>query len=185
MKKTFIAGIVTGAVAFGTVSAMSQVIMYQATKNTFPIKLNGSDVSMEGYNIDGYTYFKLRDIADVTGEFEVGFEDNTIQLSKDGYKYENKPQSTDWKNMLGEYDYDGEYLNSIYISSKNGEPYLDIATYRGGDDLSGGLFVNDDGSLFWSNGGTRSFTLRFVDDKTIELTGDTWESQLEGIYKKQ
>ena len=43
---------------------------------------------MEGYNINGYTYFKLRDIADTVGGFSVDFANNTIQLAKDGYVYE-------------------------------------------------------------------------------------------------
>lgn len=32
-------------------------------------------------NIDGNTYFKLRDISDIVGGFDVGFNNSTIQLS--------------------------------------------------------------------------------------------------------
>lgn len=62
MKKNFITGFVSGAVAFGVVGAMAANMV--TTPNSFPIKLNGQDVSIEGYNVDDYTYFKLRDIAD-------------------------------------------------------------------------------------------------------------------------
>ena len=82
MKKRFITGFVSGAVVFGMLGAMAAT--YVANDNPFPIKLDGKDVSIEGYNIDDYTYFKLRDIADAVGGFEVDFNDDTIVLtSKD------------------------------------------------------------------------------------------------------
>lgn len=92
MKKQFITGFISGALICGAIGAAAAV--YQAQSNTFPIQLNGTEVNMEGYNINGYTYFKLRDIADTIGGFNVDFQNNTIQISKDGYVYENisKPQ---------------------------------------------------------------------------------------------
>ena len=39
----------------------SLAVNYTATENTFPIQLNGENVNVEGYNIDGSTYFKLRE----------------------------------------------------------------------------------------------------------------------------
>lgn len=89
MKK-YIAGIATGVILSFTVAL---AVNYTATENTFPIQLNGENVNVEGYNIDGSTYFKLRDIADTVGGFNVDFNDNTIQLSKDGYVYETKPST--------------------------------------------------------------------------------------------
>lgn len=85
MKKNFISGVVTGALIFGALGVFAG--QYVANPNPFPIQLNGENVSMEGYNIDGSTYFKLRDIAAVIGGFDVDFKNNTIQLSKDGYVY--------------------------------------------------------------------------------------------------
>ncbi len=79
MKKRFITGFVSGAVVFGMLGAMAAT--YVANDNPFPIKLDGKDVSIEGYNIDDYTYFKLRDIADAVGGFEVDFKDDTILLT--------------------------------------------------------------------------------------------------------
>lgn len=79
MKRNFIAGFLCGAVIFGAVGAIATGLT--ATPNPFPIKLDGNDVSIEGYNIEDSTYFKLRDIADAVGGFEVGFEDNTIILT--------------------------------------------------------------------------------------------------------
>ena len=79
MKRKFITGFICGAVAFGTVGVFAG--QFIATENTFPIQLNGKDISMDGYNIDGNTYFKLRDISDIVGGFDVGFSNSTIQLS--------------------------------------------------------------------------------------------------------
>ena len=41
-----------------------------ATLSTAPVLVNGKEVKMEAYNIDGFTFFKLRDLGDATG-FEV------------------------------------------------------------------------------------------------------------------
>ena len=86
MKKQFITGFISGALIFGVAGVLAAT--YTATDNPFPVQLNGNNVQIEGYNIEGSTYFKLRDIADVVGGFNVGFQNNTIQLAKDGYAYE-------------------------------------------------------------------------------------------------
>lgn len=82
MKKSlqgFITGIILGVVITGSISVFAA--FYTAADNPFPITYNGNSVSLEGYNIEGSTYFKLRDIADVVGGFNVGFENNTITLT--------------------------------------------------------------------------------------------------------
>lgn len=79
MKKQFITGFVSGAIAFGLVGVMAAEMV--TAPNTFPITLDGQQVSIEGYNVDDYTYFKLRDIADVVGGFDVDFADDTIVLT--------------------------------------------------------------------------------------------------------
>ena len=53
MKK-YIAGIATGVIF---IMLGSFALNYTATENTFPIQLNGENVNVEGYNIDGSTYF--------------------------------------------------------------------------------------------------------------------------------
>ncbi len=81
MKKTFITGFVSGAVVFGMAGALAANMV--TSPNSFPIRLNGEEVNIEGYNVDDYTYFKLRDIADVVGGFDVDFQDDTIVLTSD------------------------------------------------------------------------------------------------------
>lgn len=79
MKKQFIAGVVTGGLVFGALGVFAG--QYVATDNPFPVEYNGNSVRINGYNIDGSTYFKLRDVADVVGGFTVDFADNTIKLN--------------------------------------------------------------------------------------------------------
>jgi hypothetical protein len=87
MKRNFITGFVSGALICGAAAVVAA--NYTATENQYPVQLNGNNVNVEGYNIDGYTYFKLRDIADTVGGFTVDFQNDTIQLAKDGYSYDN------------------------------------------------------------------------------------------------
>ena len=54
--------------------------IYEATVNQFKVMVDNQDVDIEGYNINGYTYFKLRDIGDEVG-FEVDFKDDNIMIS--------------------------------------------------------------------------------------------------------
>ena len=79
MKRNFLAGFLSGALIFGTIGALAAGLV--ATPNAFPIRLNGNDVSIEGYNIEGYTYFKLRDVSQAVGGFDVDFVDKTIILT--------------------------------------------------------------------------------------------------------
>lgn len=81
MKKitSNIACFFSGVIIASTVGAIAA--NYTATENTFPIKVNGQDVQMEGYNIEGSTYFKLRDIGDKMG-FDVGFENGIIYVGE-------------------------------------------------------------------------------------------------------
>ena len=87
MKKSVIASFITGALLFGTAGVFAG--QYMATENSFPVQLNGENVDIKGFNIDGSTYFNLRDIANVIGGVDVGFFNGTIQLAKDGYVYDN------------------------------------------------------------------------------------------------
>lgn len=100
MKKNIIISFIAGAILFGTAGVFAG--QYVATENPFLIQLNGNSVNMQGYNIDGSTYFKLRDIADVVGGFDVGFENSTIQIAKNGYIYNNS-FAGNFDNYIGRY----------------------------------------------------------------------------------
>lgn len=79
MKKNFITGFISGAVAFTMAGVFAANMV--TTPNTYPVQLDGKNVNIEGYNVDDYTYFKLRDISDAVGGFDVDFKDDTIVLA--------------------------------------------------------------------------------------------------------
>lgn len=105
MKKitSNIACFISGFIIASTVGAIAAT--YTATPNEFPIKVNGQDTQMEGYNIDGSTYFKLRDIGD-NMNFDVGFNNNTIYIGEvptdvNNIAYYTEPYS--WCPDFGKY----------------------------------------------------------------------------------
>lgn len=87
------------------------------------ITLNGNSVSMEGYNIEGSTYFKLRDIADAVGGFSVDFKSNTIVLETSQTNAAGTPSVSD----ASVYDVDelGNLLDtrSVYLYNEGGLLY--------------------------------------------------------------
>lgn len=76
MKK-FISGFICGAIIFSMAGAFAVNSIYD---NPYPIIVNGEEKRIQGYNIDDYSYFKLRDIASALGNFSVAFDDETIVL---------------------------------------------------------------------------------------------------------
>ena len=125
MKKRFIAGFVCGALLFGITGVFAG--QYIATENTYPIKLNGNDVALEGYQINDYTYFKLRDIGDKVG-FNVDFQNDTIMINT---KEANKVASTTpspTNQPVSSLVY--ETINGVeYISAKNAMKYFEEASF--------------------------------------------------------
>lgn len=63
----------------------TSALAVQATPNHQPITRNGQQVSLSGYEIDGHTYFKLRDVAAIlTGtdsQFSVNYDGTGITLT--------------------------------------------------------------------------------------------------------
>ncbi|MBR0470899.1 MAG: hypothetical protein IJJ55_06765 [Clostridia bacterium] len=134
MKNKFITGVIIGGLLFGTAGAFA--VQYVATENPFPVHLNGKNVSIEGYNIEGSTYFKLRDIADIIGGFDVGFDGTTIQLAKDGYSYSSDNVSNvDIHNYISSPLDTDEEVKDIYYPSldyyKKGNFYCEVNSAGG------------------------------------------------------
>lgn len=92
MKK-FILGFITGGIICAAVTGFA--VEYAVTANPYPVKVNGSETAIEGYNINDNTYFKLRDVADAVGGFDVGFSDDTITIDT-----ETAPEPTDAPNVI-------------------------------------------------------------------------------------
>lgn len=78
--KGYVAGLVSGVLISSAVVIGAQYNIYE---NPYKIFVDGKERQIQGYNIDDYSYFKLRDIADAVGGFEVDFKDNTIVLKTD------------------------------------------------------------------------------------------------------
>ena len=77
-KELFI-GVFVGAVVFGGFSILADNA-YEIVKNPYKVTVNGTEKPIEGYNIDGNTYFKLRDIGEQVG-FDVDFKEETIMIN--------------------------------------------------------------------------------------------------------
>jgi hypothetical protein len=78
MKK-MILGFIIGCMAAVSFSVLAASI--NATVNSYKVTVNGQETAIESYNINGNSYFKLRDLADATGGFSVGFENDTITIT--------------------------------------------------------------------------------------------------------
>ena len=119
-RNNFIAGFVSGALIFGAIGAIAAEII--ATPNPFPIKLNGEEVSIEGYNINDQTYFKLRDISEAVGGFDVDFQDDAIILST-----EKETEAEQMASLLyqghGSFRLTTDEGKVIYIDPYAGEGY--------------------------------------------------------------
>lgn len=76
--KRFTLGFITGSIIAAAVTGFA--VEYAITANPYPVKVNGTETAIEGYNINDSTYFKLRDVADAVGGFSVDFKDNAIVL---------------------------------------------------------------------------------------------------------
>ena len=79
-----------GAKIIKTADGPTQIYTKTETKDvkatTQKVKLDGKDVVIYGYNIDGYNYFKLRDLAavlkDTKAKFGVEYKDAMVTLTK-------------------------------------------------------------------------------------------------------
>ena len=76
MKKNFVTGFIAGGIICAAVTGFA--VEYAVTANPYPVKVNGIETTIQGYNINDETYFKLRDVSAAVGGFEVGFENNAI-----------------------------------------------------------------------------------------------------------
>lgn len=160
MKK-IILSFLAGGIICATVTGFA--VEYAVTANPFPVKVNGVETAIEGYNINDETYFKLRDVSEAVGGFEVGFEDNAIivntpsrptatpaptarpdlsplpkvaTVEKDGVQYVNKDDIEDMLKSIGLGNYEFS-LTQFYDKTKKTEPSLltDIPYYPDNENL--------------------------------------------------
>ncbi len=106
--KEYTMGLISGVLISSVIVIGAQYSIYE---NPYRILVNGVEKYIQGYNIDDYSYFKLRDISDVVGGFNVDFKDNMIQLSS--VKASDKP--IDYDKYIGTYKRLGGTLGFYWI----------------------------------------------------------------------
>ena len=100
--KRFTLGFIIGGVICSALTGFA--VEYAITANPFPIRVDGVAKSIEGYNINDSTYFKLRDIADAVGGFTVGFVNNTITISTQAEQPEQPPEPVNTDGTITIYE---------------------------------------------------------------------------------
>lgn len=136
MKKQIIS-FVLGATIFGSIGVFAgQNVAYD---NPYLVQINGQPVAISGYQINDYTYFKLRDIASIVGGFDVNFDNDTIQLTSPTARNQN----IDYSKYIGKYSKVGGSLGfawglNIY-EIKDGKVKFDFSYEK----PTGVYFTND------------------------------------------
>lgn len=202
MKKNFVTGFISGAVAFTMVGAFAANMV--TTPNTYPVQLDGKDISIEGYNVDDYTYFKLRDISDAVGGFDVDFKDDTIVLTSE--KSDNNSLAIKEEGMFssggtvtepiaGEFDETTNWLdgtragNTAHIDHANvlyqipeNETGLPMVFLHGYGQSRMGWMTTPDGREGWSTSFLRKgHSVFLVDQPRRGEAGSTAEMTNDGI----
>lgn len=99
-RLSFIIGMITGMMVFSC-TAFAAAAGIMANPTTSPIFVDGKRVQVEAYNIAGYNYFKLRDLASVV-DFGVYWDDDTgpVQINTmTGYKADNSTNADGSANL--------------------------------------------------------------------------------------
>ncbi len=73
----FVAGVISCAIAMSGAFVYAAGVAAEESRNRFIV--NGEEVEMQAYKIDGYNYFKLRDLGDALG-FGVAWDGNNHQV---------------------------------------------------------------------------------------------------------
>ena len=117
-------GILIGAIIFGFIGTLADDL-YNIMSNPFKIKVNGVEKNIEGYNINGYSYFKLRDIGEQVG-FEVDFKEDTILIDDKQPTFSSKSESY-WINQDIYVENDIKYYRWSYFEANNilSKTYID------------------------------------------------------------
>ena len=87
-------GVVIGA-SLGGPTAHAVAEYFQAYRSSQPIYVNGQQVQLEAYGINGNNYVKLRDIGEAVG-FEVYWDGSTVQILSDKPYTGEPPQTEDY-----------------------------------------------------------------------------------------
>ena len=87
-------GMVVGA-SLGGPAAQAAAEYFQAYRSSQPIYVDGQQVQLEAYGINGHNYVKLRDIGEAVG-FEVYWDGSAVQILSDRPYTGELPQAEDY-----------------------------------------------------------------------------------------
>ena len=87
-------GVVIGA-SLGGPTAHAVAEYFQAYRSGQPIYVDGQQVRLEAYSINGHNYVKLRDIGEAVG-FEVYWDGSAVQILSDRPYTGEPPQAEDY-----------------------------------------------------------------------------------------
>ena len=113
--KDFIAGLTIGILAVSSIVIADNI--YNIYPNPYKILVNGKEASIEGYNVNDYSYFKLRDIGEQIG-FTVDFKEDTIMINTEEEQKQLNDMST--SALKNEDIFNFVTINGVdYISTEN------------------------------------------------------------------
>lgn len=110
--KEILCGVIIGSLLTSGIFVVAEEAL-SVTPNPFKITVNGEAKNIEGYNINGSTYFKLRDIGNEVG-FSVDFKEDTIMLDTISQE----------KSFVGSVD--NTTSDDIKVINSNGATYYSI-----------------------------------------------------------
>ncbi|MTI49449.1 MAG: hypothetical protein FH761_16575 [Firmicutes bacterium] len=108
MKK-FITGFVIAAILFSLAPSLADTNLKDiiASPNNYPIYVNGEDVDVEAYNIDGYTYLKIANIANVFNDGTEVMFNQTKEIIEITHKRNNANIKPEKNTTVETYEKDG------------------------------------------------------------------------------
>ena len=139
-------GVVIGASLSGP-AAHAAAEHFQAYRSGQPIYVDGQQVQLEAYSINGHNYVKLRDIGEAVG-FEVYWDGSAVQLLSDRPYTGEPPQAEDHGQEANQAVFSSDLTREVYNTVREAVETGQTTSF--GSAVSGfiGLKYEDDESLF-------------------------------------
>lgn len=141
MKK-FILGFLLGAMLFGSGIAFAEELL-KVVPNPFPVLINGTKTVVDGYNINGSTYLKLRDFEKAGLGVEFNSQNSQIEITSDIIASEVTSEGEKAMSEIITQTPDGitnidtwegqQYIGALYIRNKIREKGYDFTKPMGFD----------------------------------------------------
>jgi len=117
--KQFIIGVLIGAMLFSSIGVCADEVL-KVIANPYPVFVNGQEIQVEAYNINGFTFLKLADVGKVLNstvsfnetEKRIEITENKKERTDDDYLVESSSVEKTTKDGL-----DGIIYNDIFYAS--------------------------------------------------------------------